>query len=365
MTTRLWIEESTDEKDEKSTELAMLLAKVLYYKEDVRRELEEIEEIDLANISWDDTFRAKAFWTGYVLDLRRDKLLRYVVEHMASRFPPKKQDFEYYLNLKLAKQGLAWYEPPRPLEAMFVGPGASQPMINRVKLREELKNLSTEGYRTLNITGGSASGKTYSYQLVQVLARSEGFPVLLVDVADWGTERFSGLDLAQRLAGHFKFSISEDVVAGVPDPHTRARMLMIELRDNFPSVRTPRWIVIDGLDRANVEPDARALVEKLLRAIDVNDELGELKLVVTGFDGLLPPKTRKEPISPVTHQDVRQLFEASARHLGYPASDAELDTWTTQVWDEYDPAGDEFALAGETIYGIARNVICSLIGQSA
>ncbi|TDO69281.1 hypothetical protein EV651_101321 [Kribbella sp. VKM Ac-2571] len=365
MSARLWIEESTDEKDEQTTALAILLAEVVKYRRDVEKELETITQIDVADIYWDEQFQARAFWTGYVLDLRRKGLLRYVVEHMATRFPPRREDFEYYLKLKVAKRGTAWYEPPDPLDAMFVGPGTSQPMINRSKLRAELRKLSKEGFRTLNITGGSASGKTYSYQLLQVLSRAEGFPMLLVDVAEWGTERFGALELAQRLAGHFKFAISAEVVADVPDPHTRARLLMNELRDNFPPVRNPRWIVIDGLDRANVDPDARGLVEKLLRSVDVNAELGEVKLVVTGFDGLVPPKTRKEPISPITRPDVRQLFAVAAAHLGYPATDAELDSWTAQVWDGSDPAADEFALAGETIYGIARETICSLTGQSA
>ncbi|MEV0796017.1 hypothetical protein [Kribbella sp. NPDC050459] len=365
MSGQLWIEVSTDEKDEQTTALAMLLAELVRYRRDVEKELESIDEIDVADIYWDEQFQAKAFWTGYVLDLRRGGRLRYVVAHMADRYPARREDLEYYLKLKLTKRGTAWYEPPDPLDAMFVGSGMSQPMINRGKLRAELRKLNKEGFRTLNITGGSASGKTYSYQLVQVLARSEGFPVLLIDVAEWGTERFGALELAQRLAGHFKFAISADVVADVPDPHTRARLLMNELRDNFPPVRSPRWIVIDGLDRANVDPDARGLVEKLLHSVDVNAELGEVKLVVTGFDGLVPPQTRKEPISPITRPDVRQLFAVAAAHLGYPATDAELDGWTSQVWDGRDPVADEFALAGETIYGIARETICSLIGQSA
>jgi len=127
MSGQLWIEESTDEKDEQTTALAMLLAELVRYRRDVEKELESIDEIDVADIYWDEQFQAKAFWTGYVLDLRRGGRLRYVVAHMADRYPARREDLEYYLKLKLTKQGTAWYEPPDPLDAICETSGAKRP----------------------------------------------------------------------------------------------------------------------------------------------------------------------------------------------------------------------------------------------
>lgn len=358
MTTRLWIDETTAQPDETSVALVELLSKVLFYKEKIQPELEAIKEIDLAAVRWPGgDFSARVFWSGYVLDLRQAGLLKPLVSHMATRFPAKKADFLAFLMRRTARLATSWYEVQNPLEAQFVGTGAVQPMINRRRLRDELCKLHKDGFRTMNITGGSSSGKTFSFQLVRALAQRERFPVLLVDVADWGSERFTARHLVDRIASHRKFTVPADAALAAPDAHTRARELMTAVEDHFPeaAASTPWWLVIDGLDRANVDLDARAFVEKLLRSVDVNGRLGEVRLVVTGFDGLLPPQTCREAIGAITRGDVRELFEVSAAQLDYPATDAELDEWTDRVWNAYDPAVDDLTDLGALIYQTVRD----------
>jgi len=366
MSTRFWIGEPASQHDEESERLAVLLAEVLNVPADVRAELELIPGLDMKEVPWPiNEFKARIFWSTYVLDLRGSPTLKGLVEHMATRFPPRMVEFRHFLQLRSVAGSSTWYEPPSPLEAQFVGSGAAQPMINRRRLRDELCKLHEEGYRTLNITGASESGKSFSYQLVQALAVEEELPLVLVDIAEWGTEQFGARDLVDRITAQLKVGLDTSHLATVPDPNTRARLLMFALRDVFPASRKTHWIMIDGLDRANVESDARAFVEKLLQSIDVNGQPANVRLVVTGFKGKLPPLTCRDSIAAITRTDVRELFaQVAISQLGQPATAAELDDWTDTVWAAYQPPEVTLTELGASIYGLVRDRIRTRIEQA-
>lgn len=367
MSAKLWIEEAAGQHDDESVKLAKLLAEVLNMLPDVRAELELVEGLDLGDVPWPvNEFKARIFWSTYVLDLRGSPVLKDLVKHMATRFPPRTAEFRYFLELRRTTGPRTWYDPPSPLEAQFVGSGAAQPMINRRKLRDELTKLHEEGYRTLNITGAAESGKSFSYQLVQGLADQEDLPLILVDIAEWGTEPFFARDLVDRIAGQLKIKVDTEHLHSVPDPNTRARLLMFALRDEFPASKKPRWIMVDGLDRANVQPDARAFVEKFLQSIDVNGQPTNVRLVVTGFTGKLPPQTCRDSISAITYGDVRELFaQVALSQLGNPASDAKLDEWADTVWSAYRPPEHTLTDLGASIYELVRGKVLARIEQPA
>lgn len=353
----LWIDEIATEHDDASRDLVDLLASVLRMQSEVRDALEAIDGIDMAEVPWPAvTFKARQFWTAYVLDLRRAASLKKLVASMAEQFPPKRADFTRFLQLSAARPA-GWYTVGDPLNAQFVGPGASHPMIDRKRLRESLGALHSEGYRTLNITGGPASGKTFSLQLVQALAQHARFPILHVDVADWGTEKFTAVSLVQAFAKQLQIKIKISSESSVPDPHTRARLLLFEFRDAFPTSDRVRWIVIDGLDRANVDPDARAFVERLLKSIDVDGKPENVRLVVTGFDGLLPDDSRKDPIGTITRDDVFALFDLSTKQLAHDVTPAKLEKWTDKVWNAFDPAKNDLGDLGDSVYNIVHGEI--------
>ena len=350
-----WIDEIANEHDERSKALVELLTLVLSTQANIQAALETTPGVDLGDVPWPAVeFRARRFWTRYVLDLRGKPALRNLVETMADRFPPKRQAFVGFLELRAGRTA-GWYVVDDPLDAIFVGPGLSHPMLDRKPLREQLRLLHKHGYRTLNITGGSASGKTFSLQLLQMLAEREGLSVLHVDVADWGTERFTAVSLVEAFAAQLRVTVNPQVIGGVPDPHTRARLLLYELREAFPKGSDVRWVVVDGLDRANVDPDARALVERLLKSIDVDGKPGNVRFVVTGFDGLLPLDTRRDPIGGIVRGDVRELFELTAKQLGRAATKKKLDHWTDEVMRGYDPSRQDLGELGAQIYKTVRD----------
>lgn len=363
MTVRLWIEETANAHDELSKDLVEVLGNVLQTQGEIRALLETVKEINTAYVIWPASeFSANRFWMRYVLDLRRPPAqLRPVVGAAADRFPLAGLD-KFLVAPAVRPSG--WYHAPEPLKAQFVGPGAIQPMFDRTRLREELKALvPAGGFRTLNITGGTSSGKTFSMQLLQMLAATEDFRLLTVDIADWGGEPFTAVSLVETLAIHLQVRIDTSSAAA-PDPHTRARLLAYAVCAAFPVADgETRWIVIDGLDRFNVDPDALALVERLFKSIDVDGRPSNVRLVVTGFDGILPSTTRKDPIGKITDEHVKELLQETMAHLELVVATEQLDEWTATVWGSFDESRHTLADLGRSAYEIIHPAAVALAAE--
>lgn len=349
----LWIDQPATEHDEASKELVELLTEVLRLPQEAREAIEEVPDIDLGDVAWPVPFRARRFWTQNVLDLRRKAALKQLIENMAERFPPRRDDFVRFLELRSVEGG-GWYAIDHPLQAQFVGAGSARPLVNRSELRRFLGMLAEQGFRTLNILGPSASGKSFSLQLIQVLAEHQGASVLPVDVADWGTSPFDAVSLVEAFALQLNIDVDTSVVDNAPDPHTRARLLVYALRGAFPASETVRWIVIDGLDRANVQADALAFVERLLKSVDEDGSPPNVRLVVTGFDGILPEQSRVEHIRSITRDDVWALFEVASRQLAWTVTEAQLQEWTNEAVAAHEASEGDLRELGTSIYRIFR-----------
>ena len=148
--------------------------------------------------------------------------------------------------------------------------------------------------------------------------------------------------------------IDTAAVDDVPDPHTRARLLLLQIRA-FPTRESVVWIVVDGIDRANVDPDACALVERLFKSIDVDNKPGRTRLVVTGFNGLLPRDTCQEAIGSIGREELRHLLDACNVELGLGATSRQLSLWTTQLWSAYDPTRQDLRDLGQAVYEFIRS----------
>lgn len=357
----LWVESTASTHDESSKQLVALLAKILVMKEAIFDELGSIAAIDLSEIEQPDNFKARTFWAAAVLEVRRQARLRDLIEHMAQRFPARKADFEHFLTIEtatgagttvttlMAAPADEWRGFQDPLAACFVGPGLSSPIFDRENLRSDLRRLREQGFRSLNITGEPRTGKSFSLQLVQLVCEVDDSPIVVVDVEDWGTDAFTDVDLVQALAAQLRANVDVESVRNVPDPHTRARLLLYAFRDAVePPEGKPRWIVIDGLDRPNVQPTAKAFVERLLKSIEKDNKPSGTRLVVTGFDGILPPSSRRDSTEPITTAHVDHLLALVVEGHDPPVSDAQRADWVAQAMAAFEQSGGDLgALAGE------------------
>lgn len=359
----LWVETTASSHDEVSKQVVGLLAHVLVFKDDIFDELSAIGSIDLADVEQPDHFKARTFWAAIVLELRRQSKLKDLIAHMAQRFPARKADFEHFLTLEVSSIATlsavslgavddgGWQAFDDPLEARFVGPGRASPIFDRENLRSDLTRLRHEGFRTLNITGMPRTGKSFSLQLVQLVCETDKAPIVAVDVEDWGSDEFTDIDLVQALAVQLKVDVDCTAVANVPDPHTRARLLLYALRDTIePPPDKPRWIVIDGLDRPSVQPTAKAFVERLLKSIEKDNKPANTRLVVTGFDGILPSSSRQDRTAEITAADVDALLGIVIAGRAPAVADEQRAAWVSEAMAAYEQSGRDLGVLGGEIF---------------
>ena len=280
---------------------------------------------------------------------------------MAVRFPTHQAEFERFLSLEgtpvveavavAAGANAEWRAYDDPLDARFVGPGLTYPMFDRSNLRSNLHLLRDQGYRSLNITGDPQTGKTFSLQLVQLLCEANDTPYVPVDIEDWGTSDFTDIDLVEDLASQLGITVDVEAVRDVPDPHTRARLLLFAFRDVLGhDSEQQRWILIDGLDRPNVQPEAKAFVERLLKSIEKDNKPPNTRLVITGFDGLAPSSCRRDRTGQITASDVEQLLDIVSAGLEPSVTVAVRDGWVADALAVYEAKHHNLGALGEEIF---------------
>jgi len=352
----LWVDTTASSHDEWSKQLVELLAQVLVFRKDAFDALQHVPALDLAEVPQPDEFKARTFWSSAVIEVRRQAKLAALINCMVERFPPRAHDFQRFLQIDVAMvpaESAAddWNSFEDPVEARFVGPGLSHPIFDRENLRSNLHLLRDEGFRTLNITGEPRTGKTFSLQLVQLLCEVGKAPIVAVDVEDWGTDEFTDVDLIQALATQLKVEVDVEAVRNVPDPHTRARLLLYAFRDTIQANDGgPRWIVIDGLDRPGVQPAAKAFVERLLKSIEKDNKPANTRLVVTGFDGILPSSSRRDTTAQVTTDDVERLLDIVIAGRQPAATDAQRAAWVAGAMAVYEQAGRDLGALADEVF---------------
>jgi hypothetical protein len=215
--------------------------------------------------------------------------------------------------------------PPDPYHARLVGPG-KHPMIDRVTLRGNLRRFLDEPMPVLVVRGPADCGKSHSFELIKHVVGGRADKELVhIDFApDCGTTAVELMDMIRaRLDLPGVFRRPRDTTA------TRsAAQLMNEFVGAYRSKdRTKRILVMDGLDRADLEPDVHALVARLAVEV-VNLQLWCTQLVLTGYTGRFDPHIRysivPEDVRDITETDVLLYFEGLATDLGRPLSPERL-----------------------------------------
>lgn len=206
------------------------------------------------------------------------------------------------------------YRPADPYRARLVGEFTRRAVFNRFDLRSNCAKM-TAGMPVLFIVGERLSGKSHSWYYVQHIADVEGHVAVLIDVADmWGSAPCTAAELLGAIADQLGITVDLRASDQV-QPDTWPRLLVGKLVGMLPSLPDDgrrRWILIDGVDRTNVTPDAIGLVEALARAAEQR-RLRGLQLIVTGYSGALvatPPADRGvEHIQPIDRPEVERFFK--------------------------------------------------------
>jgi len=234
--------------------------------------------------------------------------------------------------------GVHWYTCANRYKytPRLVGPGATQALINRCKLSENLERIVDYNFPVCTIRGRSGAGKSYSRHLIQQLAAQPGIQSqpIRVDIATSfkdgvNARRFAGW-LAERLGMNSTFNVDENThetsIADGLATTFLARFSDLPARN--------RWIFIDGLDRPGVTDDVQVFVGHLALAA-TSGELPGTRLFITGhrgdFHADVVDVLCDEEIDPIDRSHLVTFFNDIATHIGTALRDGEADQLADKV----------------------------------
>jgi len=234
--------------------------------------------------------------------------------------------------------GVHWYTCANQYKytPRLVGPGATQALINRCKLSENLERIVDYNFPVCTIRGRSGAGKSYSRHLIQQLAAQPGIQSqpIRVDIATSfkdgvNARRFAGW-LAERLGMNSTFNVDENThetsIADGLATTFLARFSDLPARN--------RWIFIDGLDRPGVTDDVQVFVGHLALAA-TSGELPGTRLFITGhrgdFHADVVDVLCDEEIDPIDRSHLVTFFNDIATHIGTALRDGEADQLADKV----------------------------------
>ena len=212
-------------------------------------------------------------------------------------------------------------------------------------MRDGLRNLATDQYRILVVSGKAGSGKSHSWFLVAHL-RDAGkltgeHRFALVTTHDWEGGEVTGEDLAQTLASKLGLNI-ELAPSGELDD-ARSRKFLDKLVGKYVDEYPPRdrinwWIMLDGLDLPGVQKSARDVARRLITMIR-RYELQHTRLILTGLNdpGLATGDAAFEEIPTMDKDLVRSFLGEVAKHLDHTATREELDACVAEVLGTGEP----------------------------
>jgi hypothetical protein len=197
-----------------------------------------------------------------------------------------------------------------------------RPLIGRPSLRTVLREFMEEQAPVLVIRG-AATGKSYSYELIQHVAKSVA-GLVLRDVTFGVADGNGAVDLMAKLCRRLKLN---DVSGR--DSLTTSTRNATDMVDDFigeyptdGSVR--RILVIDGLDRTDLKPDVYQMVAQLIVEV-FRGQLANTQLVLTGYSGSYDRQydgsVKIDDVEPILESDVRDYFTGLVLDRPLPAKE--------------------------------------------
>lgn len=291
--------------------------------------------------------------------LSAEQIAAFVGARTARTEPPSRQ-----------RQKTGWYrEPDEPYTAYLVGRGG---FVDRASYRASLREMSDEyGEKILCIVGQPRSGKSFSWFLLNHIARHSDADAIKIDLQNWpdGATPANIVDhIASTLDMHAQVARSSGPHTGTErdlrpdiDVHaqaTRQRMQLVRWLIGKLNARARRvWLFFDHVDADTVRPDTRELLHDLGLAADECE--ADLRLILVGMapdrlDESLRYSARQDWTGGVTRADVESFLIALGRHLGVELPPAEARLAVDTIYA--DPAAEPMRRLPQNV----RKLACRL-----
>jgi hypothetical protein len=204
--------------------------------------------------------------------------------------------------------GIALHGRPA-YETLLVCAEPPEAFIDRTSLRRLLADVSRpdSGYYALSLHGSPASGKTFSWQLIQAVAREQAAHAVFIDVGETGVLDDRQLhDVCENIAlalGLDGDAMRRQVLADNPTPPRIATKFAMWLENASRQAGRRIWLGLDGLNTATAPATVTGLlIPHILKRAAVNT-LPELFLILFGYDARVVRETRRR----VLHEQVEGL----------------------------------------------------------
>jgi hypothetical protein len=209
-----------------------------------------------------------------------------------------------------------------------------RPLIDRHYLRVTLRDFITNRMPVFIVRGGARTGKSYSFQLVlHVLGGAPDVLVVHIDFSQ-SLSGNSAADLMTKLRRRLGLPRLEATAATTTAVRSAADLVDDLVGDYRFADNKRRIVVIDGLNRADLQPDVSTLAAMLITEV-MHNQLGTTQLVLTGFDGDTDPAAggliMSENVASITEFEIRNFFLDLV--LDRKLTSIELDELVAGSWD--------------------------------
>ncbi len=286
-------------------------------------------------------------WASFVKG-DKDKV-RALIDHLIGTIPAAAETLEPFLTAKGAPSSADedWYViPPDAEQSRIVYGERRRAVVDRHNLRNTLPLMVGESPPpVLSIQPSNLKGKSHGCALIGPVVeaanqkrKANGTPEIDVRVLDIASafplRKFrivSARMVAVFLSDLFKLDRDYSMVLNLTEATRTARELagvfanrFAELAETTPA---PRVLVIDGLDRENVQSEIHAFVAQI--ALDaMQSKLPDLRLITTGIEEGFAPAVVKDmetdELIAVTTGDIETFFIEIGNHVGQPLEPTEI-----------------------------------------
>ncbi len=227
-----------------------------------------------------------------------------------------------------------------PQEHIHVAMVGVRPFVNRIKLRANLQAMFVDsGSKVMAVDGPRSSGRSYTWVLVQYVARQIGKQAKLIDLTTFRDTQATPVDVANMIAVKLGWDLPDDDVTS--QDYTKGRLVLgwfIRQVDQ----NGPICLVIDGLDGANLAEATVSFVSDIATAAG-NDELGDSVIVLLAFGRSLtdpsvePFVLREPPLAALAGNEITTYLQAAALKSA-PLSNAQATKLAEKLFGKPLPA---------------------------
>lgn len=197
-------------------------------------------------------------------------------------------------------------------ETLLVSADPPEAFIDRTSLRQYLVEASREhaGYHALSLHGSPASGKTFSWQLIQAVAQEQEARAAYLDLSEGYLPGDEGLhEVCESIAMLLDLDVDglrRQVLADNPRAEKVALKFALWLEPALRSMPRPVWLGLDGLSAPTTCAGVTGFLVPHLLKRAAAQALPGLFLILLGYDA----RTIRQARGRILHEQVEGLSRA-------------------------------------------------------